>query len=125
MRTDHKSLKFLLEQQVTMEMQQKWILKLMGYDFVTEYKQGKFNQVADGLSRKNEEVVICALMLPQPSWWDSITELHETDVVIKCLKEKVEKGELGQQWAVKRGVLFFKGRIYLPEDFDYIPVLLQ
>ena len=35
-RTDHKSVKYLLEQQVTPEMQQKWILKLMGYDFVIE-----------------------------------------------------------------------------------------
>ena len=53
-RTDHKSLKFLLEQQITREMQQKWIIKLMGYYFVIEYKQGKFNQVADWLSKKGE-----------------------------------------------------------------------
>ena len=55
-RTDHKSLKFLLEQQINTEMQQKWIIKLMGYDFVIEYKQGKFNQVADGLSRKGKRL---------------------------------------------------------------------
>ena len=105
-------------------MQRKWILKLMGYDFVIEYKQGKFNQVVDGLSRKGEEAMICVLTLPQPSWWDSIMKLHGTNVVIMCLKEKVEKGELGEQWIVKRGVLFFKGRVYLPKEFDYIPVLL-
>ena len=97
-RTDHKSLKFLLEQQVTMKMQQKWILKLMEYDFVIEYKQGKFNQVANGLSRKREEAMIYVLTLPQPSWWDSIMELHETEDGIKELKEKLEKGggELGE-----------------------------
>ena len=58
---DHKSLKFLLEQQITTEMQQKWIIKLMEYDFIIEYKKGKFKQVADGLSRKGEEAVICIL----------------------------------------------------------------
>ena len=56
---------------------------------------------------------------------DSITKLHETDVGNKCLKEKVEKGELGEQWAIKRGVLFFKDRVYLSEDSNYILVLLQ
>ena len=96
-RINHKSLKFLLEQQVTTEMQQKWILKLMAYDFVIEYKQGKFNQVADELSRKGEEGMICVLTFPQPSWWDSIVELHETDDWIKELKEKLEKGELGEK----------------------------
>ena len=44
--TDHKSLKFLLEQHITIEMQQWWIMKLMWYDFVIEYKQGRNNLVA-------------------------------------------------------------------------------
>ena len=79
----------------------------MGDNFVIEYKQGNFNQGADGPSRKGEEATVCALTLPQPSRWDSITKLHETDVMIKGLKERVEKGELGEQWVVKRGVFFF------------------
>jgi hypothetical protein len=32
-RTDHKSLKFLMEQRITTTSQQKWISKLQGYDF--------------------------------------------------------------------------------------------
>lgn len=50
-KTDHQSLKCLLDQRVGIVMQQKWISKLMDYDFVVEYKQGKENLVADALSR--------------------------------------------------------------------------
>ena len=106
-------------------MQQKWILKLMGYNFVIEYKQGKFNRVANGLFSKGKEVVICIMTLPNLDWWDSVVELHETNVKIKDLKEKAEKGEVGKQWTVKRGVLFYKDRVYFPENSDFVQIILQ
>ena len=66
----------------------------MGYDFVIEYRQGKYNQEADGLSRKGKVPIICILTLPIPNWLDSVVELHDTNTEIKSLKAKVEKGEL-------------------------------
>ena len=89
-------------------MQQKWIIKLIGYDFVIEYNQGKYNQMADGLCRKEEAAIICVLTLPNPNCWDSIMESHDINTEIKSLKEKAEKGELGEQWSFKKGVLFYK-----------------
>jgi hypothetical protein len=53
-RTNQQSLKFLLEQKVGTPFQQKWIMKLLGYDFVVEYKKGVENRVVDALSRKDE-----------------------------------------------------------------------
>jgi hypothetical protein len=49
--TDHQALKFLLEQQVGTMVQQRWLSKLLGYDFVIEFKKGRDNKVADALSR--------------------------------------------------------------------------
>ena len=37
-RTDHKSLKYLWEQQLTTEAQHRWLVKLMGFTFNIEYK---------------------------------------------------------------------------------------
>lgn len=40
-RIDHSSLKFLWEQTIHTIAQQKWLLKLLGYDFVIEYMHGR------------------------------------------------------------------------------------
>jgi len=50
--TNQKSLKFLLDQRLGGESQQKWVSKLIGYDFDIKYWAERENQVVDALSRK-------------------------------------------------------------------------
>ena len=52
-RTDHHSLKYLLQQRITFPGQHTWLTKLMGYDYEINYKKGRENVVADALSRVN------------------------------------------------------------------------
>ena len=54
-KTDQKSLKFLLEQKIGTPMQQQWATKIFGYNFSSEYISGSSNTVADALSRRGEE----------------------------------------------------------------------
>ena len=56
-RTDHRSLQYILSQRLTTAFQQKWLVKLMEFDFTIEFKQGKENLAADALSR--QETVNC------------------------------------------------------------------
>lgn len=70
-KTDQQSLKFLLEQKVGTSAQQKWLNKLLGYDFSIDYKLGKENRAADALYRRYEEVEpqeggLAAITFPQP-----------------------------------------------------------
>ena len=39
-RTDHRSLKYLLEQRITTPVQTRWLPKILGYDYTIEYKKG-------------------------------------------------------------------------------------
>lgn len=52
--TNQQSLKYLLDQHVGTPAQQKWLTKLLGYDFEIHYKKGKENCVANVLSKKYE-----------------------------------------------------------------------
>jgi hypothetical protein len=50
-RTDHVSLKHLLDQKVTYPSQHLWLTKLLGFDYEIEYHKGKDNVAIDALSR--------------------------------------------------------------------------
>jgi hypothetical protein len=68
-KTDHKSLKYFLEQRISSQEQQKWVTKLFGYDYEIIYKKGKDNAVADALSQKyEEEGSLFSLSFIVPDW---------------------------------------------------------
>ena len=67
-RTDHKSLLFLLEQKATTKLQQKAVLKLMDLSFTISYKKGITNAAADALSRCPSDDTVSAISESTPVW---------------------------------------------------------
>jgi hypothetical protein len=57
-RTDHYSLKFLLDQCLSTVPQHQWISKLFGFDFEVAYRPGRLNTVADALSRRDMDAAV-------------------------------------------------------------------
>jgi hypothetical protein len=66
-KTDHYSLKYLLDQCLATIPQHHWVGKLLGFDFTVGYKPGASNTVADALSRRDtdtDEGALLALSAP-------------------------------------------------------------
>jgi len=52
---NHHSLNYFMEQSLSSPEQNKWMTKMLCYDYEIIYKKGKENIVADALSRKHAE----------------------------------------------------------------------
>lgn len=81
-KTKHHSLQYLLDHKIGTPMQHKWLRKLLGYDFVVEYKNGPKNRVADAVSCKEEEVEemsLALLSVPSIEWLEEIKQGYNTD----------------------------------------------
>ena len=78
---DWDSLKYFLEQRLSSEEKQKWVTKMLGYDFEIIFKKGKQNVVADARSRKDEDVeaLLCAISIIQPDWINEAREEWKND----------------------------------------------
>lgn len=117
---DQQCLKHLLEQKVGTLLQQKWVTKLLGYDFLGKYKHGRDNKVADALSRKFEEGTaekngeLQAISFSVATWIDDLRVANSTDNQIQDVLSQLEAGKLNPlKYIVSKGLLFYKGWIYV------------
>ncbi|KAA8542515.1 hypothetical protein F0562_023667 [Nyssa sinensis] len=132
-RTDQRSLKYLWEQRITTTAQQRWLYKLMGFDFVIEYKKGKENIVADALSRREDTKKVternkgefAAITQVIPNWVEAIKEEVKSNSNLQMLVQHIMDGEAVGPWEFKDGVIFFKERIYLAENSSLINEILS
>ena len=121
---NHHSLKYLWDQRIAIDSQQRWLAKLLRYDFVIEYKKGTGNSTADALSCWENSIELNAISEPVPRWLDSIKEEITTNPELQRLVKLCENDEAVGPWSFRDGVLFFKGRIYLAADSPLIPTII-
>ena len=115
-KTDHDSLKYLLEQRLSSEEQQKWATKMLGYGFEIIYRKGKQNVVADALSRKDEyvEALLCAISIIQPDRINKAREEWKNDAEVWELIRKLQQdSNTFDTFSWKNDSLWYKDRLYL------------
>ena len=113
---DHDSLKQFLEQRLSSEEHQKWVTKMLGYDFEIIYKKGKLNVVADALSRKDEEVeaLLCAISIIQPDWITEARDECKKDEEVWILIQKLKQDpRTCDTFSWKNDSIWYKYILYL------------
>ena len=147
-RTDHNSLKYFLNHRANTAFQQKWVSKLLGYDYEIQYKHGKDNVVADALSgiptptgssQVPVEVSInlleCrAITYPYFGWLDELRRELELDPWIKDKSQEVghfmadplqNVNTKFRHFHLDNGFLKYKGRIILSPTSGWKPKVLE
>jgi hypothetical protein len=105
-----------LEQRLSSEEQQKWVTKILGYDFEIIYKKGKQNVVADALSRKDEDVeaFLYAISIIQPDWIIEARDEWKNDEKVWTLIQRLQQdSSASNTFTWKNDSLWYKYCLYL------------
>ncbi|XP_026410936.1 uncharacterized protein LOC113306183 [Papaver somniferum] len=79
-RTDHQSIHYFLNKKITTSLQQKYLIKLLGFDYEIQYKKGTANIVVDALYRRPmTEAAFNAISLSTPSWIQDVIHSYDQD----------------------------------------------
>ena len=76
---DHKSLAYLMEQNLHSNMQRKAMTRLMRLQFKIIYKKGMDNVVTHALSRVGHMMALQVVSFVQPAWIHEVLNSYTTD----------------------------------------------
>jgi len=132
-KTDHQSLKFLIQQRILTPMQQKWLVKLMGYDYEIIYKKGKENVAADALSRKPvgetlpiTEAKLTALSIANSELWENIQKQWiEDPELVQLIQQLQQDNQSNRNYLWARDQLTRKGKLVVGTDEAIKQTILQ
>lgn len=119
-RTDQKSLKYMVEQKATTPFQHMWLSKLMGYDFEIQYKQSKDNVAADALSRvSGSQLLSITLSQAHQGFYDSLQLLWQRDPHLKKLiSDLTANPQSHPSFSFANGELRRKGKLVVGNDIE-------
>jgi len=129
-RTDHCSLKHLLDQRLSTIPQHTWVSKLFGYSFQVEYKPGKQNAAADALSRRDEHepgawVLAQSLSRPESPLFDAFRREAASLPELVEKRQEIRDGAADAGWIEADRFVLHQGRIYVPALSSLWPRLLD
>jgi hypothetical protein len=118
-KSDHNSLKYLLEQKDLNERQQKWVSRIHAYDFDIEFVKGKNNVVADALSRRPS---IFSMIGVSVDWKDHLVmEYAKDQFACQLWDGKVQD----DNFKVMNDLIYYKDRIFLVPGSTFKAKVLQ
>lgn len=130
-RTDHRSLKNLMNQVIQTPEQQQYLSKLLGFAYTIIYKPGKENSVADALSRvhKINTTSSSTCMTYTGTLYDLLDTLKYeifTQEDLLLIHREVAKGNFEySDFKVQHGLLYHHGKLRLSQHSELKVVLIK
>ena len=120
------SLKFLLVQRMVTLDHQKWLCKLLDFDFDIEYKLGSTNRVTDFLSRIPSQATLLSLSVPRVLWLEDLPNEIAMDPKLSLIQQALSQSQpAAPGYSLIQGRFFYKNRLVLPSSSALIPLLLH
>jgi hypothetical protein len=118
-KSDHNSLKYLLEHKDLNERQQKWVSRIHAYEFDIEFVKGKNNVVADALSRRPS---IYAMTNVSVDWKDHLVmEYAKHQFACQLMDEQVQD----DNFRIIDNLIYYKGQIFWVSGSSFKAKVLQ
>lgn len=112
--TDQRSLRFLTDHRLMGEEQQKWVTKLLGYDFDIKYKPGTENRAVDALSRQLNYSAISTIQCQE---WEGLEEEIQVDPKLRQIVQDLAAQVYEHAgYTLKKGRLYYRNRLVIPKD---------
>lgn len=113
-KTDQKSLKWLLNQKISTPFQQFWLSKLMGFDYEIQYKSGTENWAADALSRVHgSELLLMAISVVSSDLESQIKDSYHLDAYLITVMQKLSTGNSVHHYSLQHGLLRRKHKLVI------------
>jgi len=122
--TDQRSLKYCLDQRIATPEQQKWVTKLLGYDYEITYKPGRDNNAADALSRVRGSPSLDSLFVSKTSLWDTIKTEARNNPYMMTISSKATTNP-GVPYSWRNGLVCYKNWVVVPPHSTIIAQLLH
>ena len=137
--TDHKSLRYLPSQRELNLRQRRWMELIKDYDCMIDYHPGKANVVADALSRKLMQTLralnahfslsydgtVVVELIARPEMLNRVLEAQTNDEKISTIVKQIEDDKETEFTVNEDGVLYYKDRVYVPDDNDLRKAILE
>ncbi|KAL0551677.1 hypothetical protein IC582_010766 [Cucumis melo] len=124
--TDQNALRHILEQREIIPGVQKWLMKLVGFDFEIRYQARPENKAADVLSRIPIEAELNVIIVPSLLDITVIEREVQEDEKLKAIFDRiVADPDCIPHYTVRQGKLFYRGRLVLSKTSSFIPTILH
>ena len=140
-KTDHRSLKHLMDQVIQTPEQHRYLSKLLGFNYTIVYKPGKENVVADALSRVDEDMiddvstqkdyqylftegVYHALTTVSSNLLDALRAEVLQNSELQAIVQEIAKGK-AEHYVLRDGLLYFKNKLRVAADSTLRSIILH